>query len=1227
MKNILISIDKLNEYDMFVSEVIDIVDNYVEKGWGVDIYTHTCKSSIKNIISNKNPANITFIAQDFTDFKEKYDALWVYRGYIPEKLSTYINEHHQDINVYFRHFYEYSDLYIPYGCDVENDSPGISIALSEVSQHSLEKKGIDSARIKVLPFCSNKQYFEYPSALKTGDIEKVLYIGSNFPSVMEDLLDELKNKNKSLNWLDTSEVENIYPEDICSYDVVICKEFMVPKVLTLGIPVFIFNENKFHGYINDSNFHESMRHHFSGDNLTAVADARLAWNVIAEELAETRIWTFNNKENLKKTFSFEKAVEEINCPADRTGKLSFTNKQVLALSIHAKSLTENEEKDYLLTDWLKEREISEARKRSLLEYASIFREQANIGIVIICDSTDEGSLALTIKSLRCMVGMPDTLYFLSEKEILPSVFSEYNLKAHLYNDINSIFEETNHNSLLFITAGDEVNSNALLLLFEYSIRHPEVLVCYFDELAINESKNDSLILKPDCNVDLLRSYPYIGRNLLINVNAAKTVRVAGSTYQNLALLDLTWKLIEIKGPAILGRLPEVITKMCIGWDAWLNSEHIITENKRVVSEHLSRIGIQANITEGSLNFNQNIEYILPYHPLVSIIIITRDNFTLLNRCIESLLQNTRYLNYEIVIADNGSVDKDMLFFLEKVEAGIFSNISALRMNAEFNFSLIANQASREAKGEILLFLDNDTEVIQSQWLDVLLQQVMRPEVGLVGPRLEYYDGRIQHGGFILGVNDGVENVFDGYNSAEPGYLFYLNNVRNVSALSSSCLMIRKNVFDEVGGFSDDVFKFYYGDVDLALKLTQQGYLHIWTPYARVKHMGGGSRLFDKKFKVKACPDKEDIENLKSLWGEKLFSDSSYHPHMSKSGKLFTLSPRTARTQAALPGRPYPVVLANHINWFGCGNHRIIQPFKALEAHSQIEGGLNYGIAETLEVAQLQPDVILMELVTGPAIPELISEYRKVCSAKIIVEYDDFLINLPVKNDLKSRLPKNLIKNFRRVMESVDWVVVSTNTLAEAYSSYHDDIRVAHNRLAEHQWGHLKSEKLTGKKIRVGWAGGNSHRGDLDILKPIIKHFQNEVEWVFMGMKPDGVHCEYHPGVPFDLYPEKLASLNLDLALVPLEINFFNECKSNLRLLEIGTCGVPIIATDIEPYRCGLPVTLVSNKFKDWVSAIQEHINEKNWLEKRGDLLRNEIHQKWYLRESGLDEWRSAWLPK
>ncbi len=108
--------------------------------------------------------------------------------------------------------------------------------------------------------------------------------------------------------------------------------------------------------------------------------------------------------------------------------------------------------------------------------------------------------------------------------------------------------------------------------------------------------------------------------------------------------------------------------------------------------------------------------------------------------------------------------------------------------------------------------------------------------------------------------------------------------------------------------------------------------------------------------------------------------------------------------------------------------------------------------------------------------------------------------------------------------------------------------------------------------------------------------------------------------------EKLASLNLDLALVPLQINQFNECKSNLRLLEIGTCGVPIIATDIEPYRCGLPVMLVENRFKDWMNAVQAYINDPLLRQRDGDALRDAVLNHWYLRDAGLDDWRQSWLP-
>lgn len=129
----------------------------------------------------------------------------------------------------------------------------------------------------------------------------------------------------------------------------------------------------------------------------------------------------------------------------------------------------------------------------------------------------------------------------------------------------------------------------------------------------------------------------------------------------------------------------------------------------------------------------------------------------------------------------------------------------------------------------------------------------------------------------------------------------------------------------------------------------------------------------------------------------------------------------------------------------------------------------------------------------------------------------------------------------------------------------------------------------------------------------------------MGMKPAQVSCEFHSGVPFDWYPQKLASLSLDLALVPLEINLFNECKSNLRLLELGACGIPVICSDIEPYRGSLPVTRVKNHFRHWMKAIHEHLSDPQLLAARGDALQQAVRRDWLLTPQSLTEWQQAWL--
>ncbi|WWG64875.1 hypothetical protein VRB21_17030 [Pseudomonas poae] len=208
-------------------------------------------------------------------------------------------------------------------------------------------------------------------------------------------------------------------------------------------------------------------------------------------------------------------------------------------------------------------------------------------------------------------------------------------------------------------------------------------------------------------------------------------------------------------------------------------------------------------------------------------------------------------------------------------------------------------------------------------------------------------------------------------------------------------------------------------------------------------------------------------------------------------------------------------------------------------------------------------------------------------------------------------------------------MVSTQPLANALKGYNADIRVMENRLPAQWWSGLRSLRQQGHKPRVGWAGGSSHGADLQVIAEVVRELAGEVDWVFMGMCPPAlrpfVH-EFHGGVNIDQYPARLAALNLDLALAPLEDNFFNACKSNLRLLEYGACALPVICSDILCYRGDFPVTRVKNRSRDWIAAIREHLAEPDASAAAGDALHRVILDKWMLREDNLLAWREAWLP-
>lgn len=880
-------------------------------------------------------------------------------------------------------------------------------------------------------------------------------------------------------------------------------------------------------------------------------------------------------------------------------------------------------------EWLDDREPSRSRRLLLQSMLQANVDVGTLGIVVIAnDACSYKSLTMTIDSLKNQHRSIEGVWLIGNH--FRDVAFNYDIQmldgtapwpAILSKRIAS---GGMPDFLWIIHAGDCLVPYATLMVGEYRLRNPAPLAWYADEMVWGINGPERPILKPDLNIDFLRSYPYIGRNLVISSAAVEAVGGLDERFGDLALIDFVWRLVEGAGSLVIGHIAEVLIYHNESLMEWLRKSDILTLAPAVTREHFHRMGSSAQVDPGHELGLWAVRHPLDVRPLISVIIPTRDQLPILRGCIEGFMERTAYPNYELIIVDNGSVEADALHFIKSLESIELDQVRVLRWNEEFNFSKINNYAAAQARGQILLFLNNDiefTENTRSDWLELLLSHALRPEVGVVGSRLDRPNGVIDQCGQILGLNGSVGGALAGVQLNEHVYMSRHLVQQNVTALSAVCMMMRREIFEELGGFDTELFPIFFGDTDLCIRATELGYLLVLEPDTGLVHLGGATRLIKKKFGIPFIENNKQREILYEKWLPQLANDGNYHPALTKHSPGYSLCPDAARIQSPLPGRPLPVVLATHSDWGGCGFYRIMHPFSALVDDYRIEGGLQKDYFNFMDVARIKPDVVILKHKWNL---DDIRRYRDLIGVEVALDFDDYLPNIPTRSIHRKEISQSVIKKMRRAIETVDWIVVSTPELANEYSKYHDDIRVALNGLNPTWWRGVSGQRRVGRKMRVGWAGGSSHSGDLAEIQFAVKDLADEVEWVFMGMKPKGVDCEFHAGVPIEQYPQKLASLDLDLAVVPLEVNQFNRCKSNLRLLELGACGVPIICTDIEPFRCGLPVTLVSNRYHDWVEAVRAHIADPDYLARTGDELRDIIHREWMLEGAFLDQWSRAW---
>jgi GT2 family glycosyltransferase len=261
---------------------------------------------------------------------------------------------------------------------------------------------------------------------------------------------------------------------------------------------------------------------------------------------------------------------------------------------------------------------------------------------------------------------------------------------------------------------------------------------------------------------------------------------------------------------------------------------------------------------------------------ISLIIPTRDQVDMLERCINSIQRYTEWLNLEIIVIDNNSIEEKTLTYFRSLHK---QAIKILPMPGTFNFADLNNRAVQEAKGDIIGLINNDIEALHEGWLEEIVGHLLSPGVGAVGGKLLWPNGMVQHGGVILGVGNVAGHY--GNNLADEDWGNHGRNqlVQQVSAVTAACLFLRKSDYIQVGGMDSKAFPVAFNDVDLCLKLRKQGKKIIWTPYARLLHAESASRGHEDT-PQKSTRAQREINQLRQRWGSVLLRDPAYHPSLN-----------------------------------------------------------------------------------------------------------------------------------------------------------------------------------------------------------------------------------------------------------------------------------------------------------------------------------------------------------
>lgn len=428
---------------------------------------------------------------------------------------------------------------------------------------------------------------------------------------------------------------------------------------------------------------------------------------------------------------------------------------------------------------------------------------------------------------------------------------------------------------------DFLPEHALYWVADAINRNPQALLFYSDEDKVDEKGlRFDPYFKCDWNPALFYShnlFSHLGvySKSLLNKVGGFRVGLEGSQDYDLAL-----RCTEQIEPSQIVHIPRILYHWRIHSDSTAKSAeakpYAAIAAERALNDHFKRTNVAAvaQRTEGGYR----VRYALPtLPPMVSLIIPTRNGLNLIRQCIDSILNKTTYPNYEILIVDNGSDDPNVLDYFNEISRS--RKVKVLRDDRPFNYSALNNAAVKRASGDLIGLVNNDIEVISPEWLTEMVSHAIRPHIGAVGARLWYPDNTLQHGGVLLGVGGVANHSHFKISRGDPGYFCRAALIQNFSAVTAACLVVKKSIYEEVGGLNEVDLQVAFNDVDFCLRVRAAGYQNLWTPYADLYHHESATRGADDTPEKQARFAKE-VAYMTGKWADELANDPAYSPNLS-----------------------------------------------------------------------------------------------------------------------------------------------------------------------------------------------------------------------------------------------------------------------------------------------------------------------------------------------------------